>query len=44
MISALAAATLLSATLLMVLNAVQPKPKRVPVRTRDARIVRRPRD
>ncbi|WP_292053771.1 MULTISPECIES: hypothetical protein [unclassified Brevundimonas] len=44
MISALAAATLLSATLLMVLHAAQPKPKRVPVRTRDARDVRRSRD
>lgn len=42
MISALAAATVLSATLLLVAQAAQPKPKRVRVRTRDGRSVRRP--
>jgi hypothetical protein len=43
MISALATATLLSATLFMVLHANQPKAKRVRVRTRDPRLDRRPR-
>lgn len=46
MISALAiaTATVLSASLLMVLHAAQPKAKPVRVRTRDPRIVRRPQD
>lgn len=44
MISALAAATLLSATLLMVVHAARPTPKRVPVRVRDQSTMRRPRD
>lgn len=44
MISALATASLLSAMLLLVIKAAEPKPKRIPVRTRDPRIVRRPQD
>jgi len=42
MIIALATATVLSATMLVVLNANPPKLKRVRVRTRDTRIGRRP--
>ena len=41
MIIALATGSALSAMLLVILNANQPKPKRVPVRTRDTRQGRR---
>ncbi len=41
MIIALATGSALSAMLLVLLNANQPKPKRVPVRTRDTRQGRR---
>ena len=44
MIIALVAATVTSAVMLVALHANQPKPKRVPVRTRDPRVVRRPND